>query len=167
MSYSIIYKKVVVEGLNGRKYPLIQIGSNNCYEYSEKRAKDWCIPVNFINYSMEDAKKCIKDLLVKNCVKIDDKNDEWLNMDSQWYLSIKNWTKGTMKSLINSISKTTHNFKDFADLRLRYTLWSSYDNHYITLKELDQQSDDFYKGKIYYFYISDGDMDKLLEITKK
>lgn len=167
MSYSIIYNKIVLEWKNGRKYPIIQMGSSNCYDYAWKREREWCIPTQFINYSKEEATEIIKNMLIKNGVSFDEKvEDQWLEMDSKWYLGLQNWTKWTMKKLINTISKVTDSFEENKELKLSYSIKWSYEKHYITLEELDSKNDDFYKKDIAFFYLSDYDIEAILEKRK-
>lgn len=167
MSYSIIYNKVVLEWKKGRKYPIIQMGASNCYDYAWKREREWCIPTQFINYSKEEATEIIKNMLIKNGVSFDEKvEDQWLEMDSKWYLGLQNGTKWTMKKLINTISKVTDSFEDNKELKLSYSIKWSYEKHYITLEELDSKNDDFYKKDIAFFYLSDYDIEAILEKRK-
>lgn len=138
MSYTIIYRKIVTKSPNGIVYPIIEAGSNNCYE-GNRRARDWYITPSFM-LSKEELTKSFKADVVRYFKEDDNDLSEetWLQADSKYWLSIKQeGNSGTINSLINMLTTPKHNFDDIKHLTC--FIGSGDNARTLTLEELDKE----------------------------
>lgn len=77
MSYTILYKKVALELSDGRIFPLVLLGSNNCTEtvwrngkYVERRERSWAPALWFHNRELKNRLLFTKDEYI-NAIKTD------------------------------------------------------------------------------------------------
>lgn len=140
MAYTIIYRKVVTQSPNGVILPIIEVGSSNLYDYSNKRVKEWYILSSFVT-SKEELTKKFKTLVESSFKEADNdiSEENWLKADSKFWLSIKaEWTNWTINSLINMLTTPKHNFDELKDILCLVEL-ENFKTKPCTLEELSEE----------------------------
>lgn len=123
MSYTVIYKKTVLEGRNGRKYPILTTTGNVLW-----------LEMGYINYKPEDLENYFKKSLYHDELK---EWNKWLDLDLWCYWSLKYWSKCTAWRFVKGLSKTTYSLKEFENVRI----WKYDKSIQCTLKDLDNLDD--------------------------
>ena len=142
MSYTIFYNKCFIKVGENQYIPLAEIGDNNVYELSNRRARDWqrlymfgTNPIVSSETILSDLKE-IREYKIKTYPDYNDKSFGWFDACALYGKSIGTTT---WKSFYNFFLNGIKNAVTIEKLRENYTLVSAtIDGNYFLIRSTEQ-----------------------------